>query len=78
MTALRTEPRFADPDGFYAALMEAHRGLDAEASRRLDARLVILLANHIGDDAVLREAVALARAAGAGERPPRDAAAAGP
>ncbi|CAA9271075.1 MAG: hypothetical protein AVDCRST_MAG08-3201 [uncultured Acetobacteraceae bacterium] len=62
---LRTEPRIADPDGFYAALMEAHRGLDDAASRRLDARLVILLANHIGDDAVLLEAVALARAAGA-------------
>ena len=64
MTAsLRTEPRLADPDGFYAALMEAHRGLDDDASRRLDARLVILLANHIGDDAVLREAIALASAA---------------
>ena len=36
------------------------------ASRRLDARLVILLANHIGDEAVLREAIALARAAGKG------------
>lgn len=66
MTALRTEPRLTDPDGFYAALMEAHRGLDDAASRRLDARLVILLANHIGDEAVLREAVALARAAGGG------------
>lgn len=63
MTALLTEPRLADPDGFYAALMEAHRGLDEDASRRLDARLVILLANHIGDEAVLREAMALAAAA---------------
>lgn len=72
MTGLRTEPRLADPDGFYAALMEAHRGLDREASRRLDAKLVILLANHIGEDAVLREAIALARAAGApGTSPPR-------
>lgn len=58
--ALRTEPRLADPDGFYAALMAAHRGLDADASRRLDARLVLLLANHIGDAAVLHEAIALA------------------
>jgi hypothetical protein len=56
VTALRTEPRLADPDGFFAALVEAHRGLDDAASRRLDARLVILLANHIGDEAVLREA----------------------
>lgn len=60
---LLTEPRLADPDAFYAALMEAHRGLDTAASRRLDARLVILLANHIGDAAVLRQAIALARAA---------------
>ena len=60
---LRTEPRIPDPDGFYAALMDAHRGLDAEASRRLDARLVLLLANHIGDQAVLLEAIAAARAA---------------
>lgn len=58
---LATEPRIEDPDGFYEALMEAHRGLGSGASRRLDARLVILLANHIGDMAVLREAIALAR-----------------
>ena len=62
MSRLSTEPRLADPDAFYAALMEAHRGLDAEASRRLDARLVLLLANHIGDAAVLAEAIALAAA----------------
>lgn len=61
---LETEPRFPDPDGFYEALMEAHRGLDPAASRRLDAKLVILLANHIGDAEVLREAIALARAVG--------------
>ncbi len=64
MTTLRTEPRLADPDGFYAALMAAHRGLEEAASRRLDARLVLLLANHIGDDAVLREAIERACAAG--------------
>ena len=70
MTALRTEPRLADPDGFFAALVEAHRGLDDAASRRLDARLVILLANHVGDEAVLREALALAREAGGRGGPP--------
>jgi hypothetical protein len=64
MTALRTDPRIADPDALLALLVEAHRDLDAAASRRLDARLVLLLANHIGDDAVLREAIALAREAG--------------
>jgi hypothetical protein len=61
MSALDTTPRLADPDALYAALMEAHRGLDEDASRRLDARLVLLLANHIGDMDVLREAIALAR-----------------
>ena len=59
--SLRTAPRIPDPDGFYAALMEAHRDLDAEASRRLDARLVLLLANHIGDQAVLLATIAEAR-----------------
>jgi len=59
---LRTDPRIADPDALYAALMEAHRDLDAAASRRLDAKLVLILANHIGDMGVLREAIALAAA----------------
>lgn len=62
--ALRKEPRIADPDAFYAALMAAHRGLDEAASRRLDARLVLILANHVGDMAVLREAIALAMQTG--------------
>jgi hypothetical protein len=60
---LRTEPRITDPDGFYAALMEAHRALDPAASRKLDAKLILLLANHIGDMAVLREALAIAQGA---------------
>lgn len=75
---LDTAPRLADPDALYAMLVEAHRGLDAEASRRLDARLVLLLANHVGDEAVLREAVALARSGVApapGATPTRGAAA---
>ncbi|MBX9751090.1 MAG: DUF2783 domain-containing protein [Roseococcus sp.] len=63
MKHLRTEPRLADPDGFYAALMEAHRALDPQASRKLDAKLIILLANHIGDMDVLREALAIAQGA---------------
>lgn len=61
MSALHTEPRLADPDALYAALMDAHRDLDAAASRRLDAKLVLILANHIGDARVLHEAIALAR-----------------
>lgn len=63
---LDTSPRIADPDALLALLLDAHKGLEAEASRRLDARLVLLLANHIGDMQALREAVALARASARG------------
>jgi len=48
-------------DDFYEALIEAHRGLDDEQSERLNARLILLLANHIGELGVLREALAAAR-----------------
>jgi hypothetical protein len=61
MTHLRTAPRLSDPDEFYAALMEAHRALDSQASRKLDAKLILLLANHIGDMTVLREALVIAQ-----------------
>lgn len=64
--SLDTSPRLADPDALFALLVEAHKGLGAEASRRLDARLVLLLANHIGDMDALREAVALAKASARG------------
>lgn len=53
--------RFADPDTAYRVIVEAHRGLTAEQSAELNAQLVLLLANQIGDLDVLREAVALAR-----------------
>jgi hypothetical protein len=58
---LLTTPRLVDPDAVFASLVNAHDGLDAAASRRLDAALVLLLANHIGDDAVVQEAIQLAR-----------------
>ena len=48
-------------DDVYAAIVEAHQGLSDEASRRLDVRLILLLANHIGAVDVLREALAAAR-----------------
>ncbi|MDT3687258.1 MAG: DUF2783 domain-containing protein [Pseudorhodoplanes sp.] len=61
MSALLTESRFKDPDAAYVALVEARRGLsDAEAAA-LDTRLVLILANHIGDMVVLNEAIALAK-----------------
>lgn len=59
--SLDTTPRLADPDALFALLVAAHQGLDAEASRRLDAKLVLLLANHIGNMDTLRQAIALAK-----------------
>jgi hypothetical protein len=59
--ALNTTPRLDDPDALFAALAEAHQDLDPEISRRLDAQLVLLLANHIGDTAVVREAIRISR-----------------
>ena len=58
---LNTQPNLPDPDGVYEALIEAHRGLSDEQSRKLNAKLVLLLANHVGDRAVLDEALAVAR-----------------
>ena len=57
-------PNIDDPDGFYAELIGAQRDLSEEESLRISARLVLLLANHIGDRAVLSEAIRLARTPG--------------
>lgn len=62
MSSLIQSPNLRDPDGFYAALVTAHHGLPDETSELLNARLVLILANHIGDPQVLQEALALARA----------------
>lgn len=59
--ALRTESGFEQPDEFYALLMDAHRGLSDEQSALLNAKLILLLCNHIGDLAVVREALNHAR-----------------
>ena len=72
MTQLNIQPNFSTPgqrprhaytpgDDFYEALVLAHRGLTDAQSELLNARLLLLLANHIGDLAVLREAIDLAR-----------------
>jgi hypothetical protein len=58
---LTTETRLTDPDAFYEALLEMHQGLSTEASQLVNAKLILLLANQIGDMDVLREAMALAR-----------------
>ena len=54
----------SDPDGLFAALIAAHDGLDPAASRCLDAQLVLLLANHIGDQEVVFEAIRVAQGTG--------------
>jgi hypothetical protein len=59
--SLKREPNVADPDRLYAAMLDAHEGLTDAESVALNARLVLLLANHIGDEAVLREALEAAR-----------------
>ena len=58
---LNTEPNIARPDDFYQDLIELHRDLTEEESRQVNARLILLLANHIGDMEVLSEALAAAR-----------------
>ncbi|MEM8801177.1 MAG: DUF2783 domain-containing protein [Pseudomonadota bacterium] len=58
---LNTDPNITDPDGFYAELIDAHDGLSDEDSTAFNARLVLLLANHIGDRAVLRDALTAAK-----------------
>ena len=54
-------PNLPDPDGFYDELLAAHQGLTKPESEDLNARLILLLANHIGDRAVLRSAIEAAK-----------------
>lgn len=58
---LETGLRIARPDDFYEALIEAHRGLTDAESRQLNARLILILANQVGDMEILAEALRLAR-----------------
>jgi hypothetical protein len=64
MPELVTAGNLVGHDAFYARLLETHRGLGEAESAALNARLVLILANHVGDLEVLTEARALARAAG--------------
>jgi Protein of unknown function (DUF2783) len=59
---LDTASRFADPDAAFRLIVESHRGLTEEQSAELNARLVLILANQVGDITVLAEALALALA----------------
>lgn len=58
---LTERPNIPDPDGFYAELLGVHEGLSPDDSHSLNARLILILANHIGDRAVLSAALAAAR-----------------
>ena len=59
-TLLKSDPRLARPDDIYQVLIDAHRDLAPEQSQAFNSRLVLLLANHIGDEGVMAEAVAAA------------------
>jgi hypothetical protein len=61
MAMLNTELNIVAPDDFYEALVELHRDLTPEQSRLVNAKLILLLANHIGDLNILRAAMAKAR-----------------
>ncbi len=58
--SLIIDNNFSDADAFYAELTDAHRDLSSHDSERLNARLVLLLANHIGDNTLLSQALAIA------------------
>ena len=60
MGTLNLEPNIARPDDFYEALIAIHRDLTPEQSAKVNAKLVLLLANHVGDMDVLEQALAAA------------------
>lgn len=61
MTKLNIDANIDDPDGFYAELLALHEGLTHEESDALNARLILVLANHIGDRTILRDAMKAAK-----------------
>lgn len=54
---LNLAPNIPDGDGFYDELLQAHQGLSKEQSEAFNARLILILCNHIGDREVLRQAL---------------------
>jgi GTP1/Obg family GTP-binding protein len=61
LSLLNTQPNIPAPDDFYQELVDMHRDLSAEQSALVNAKLILLLANHVGDPAILREAMRAAR-----------------
>jgi hypothetical protein len=64
MSSLILTPNFDRPDDVYADLLEAHEGLDKAQSDALNARLILVLANHIGDRQIIAQALQAAKQAG--------------
>lgn len=58
---LKLEPNLSDPDGFYEELIGSQRDLNDEQAELFQARLLLVLANHVGDRRVLSEAMRVAR-----------------
>ncbi|WP_224814209.1 DUF2783 domain-containing protein [Hasllibacter sp. MH4015] len=58
---LNTDPNIPDPDGFYDELLATHQGLTKDQSDALNARLILILANHVGDRDILRAALEAAQ-----------------
>lgn len=71
MSPLTLEPNIDRPDDFYADLLAAHEGLGKAQSDALNARLVLILANQIGDREVLRQALAAAAETNPREEDPK-------
>lgn len=57
---LNLNPNIADPDGFYQELIDSQRDLSTEEAEKMNCKLILILANHIGDREVLREALVVA------------------
>ena len=61
LSSLNTQPNIRSPDDFYQELVDMHRNLSEQQSALVNAKLILLLANHVGDPEVLREAMRAAR-----------------
>lgn len=61
MAKLNIDPNLPKPDDFYAMLIDCHDGLTKEQSDAINARLILILANHIGDQDIIKQAIELAK-----------------
>ena len=58
---MKTELNLQDADGFYEQLLNMHEGLSSEQSEQLNMRLILLLANQVGDASVLKDCIESAK-----------------